>query len=234
MELKNAENGYVKGIDFKWTENDDGSILINICNLSNADIKGLTLYINGEAITTKDLIEGKIIEPEFTAKRYEPILIYIPGNGSLVKNMAVCSDDEGNKTISWDRGLFPAYVYNIDNGIENKRLVGVKEDDFKAKKEGIYYICMSDSNTVYPGRIISLKNDTVFEISKTESGFEVVNISDKYAAGILELKYENINPAASTFINLFMEPGEQKNILAEGEASAMVYNNLYQMEKISN
>jgi len=151
-----------------------------------------------------------------------------------VKNMTVSSDDEGNKIISWDRGLFPAYVYNIDNGIENKRLVGVKEDDFKAKKEGIYYICMSDSNTVYPGRIISLKNDVVFELLKTESGFEVVNISDKYAAGILELKYENINPAASSFINLFMEPGEQKNISSEGEASAMVYNNLYQMEKISN
>ena len=228
--LTNADDNFVKGIDFKWTENYDGSILVNICNLSNYDIQDLTLRINGEAIVTKDLINRTLIEPEFTAKRYVPILIYISGNGSLLRNVTV----KNGKTISWKKELFPVYIYNIDKGMDNKQLVGIEDSRFKVKKEGIYYVRKSDNGVVYPGRIISLQSEKLFDITQTQTGVIVKNTSDKYAAGVLVIRHEEKSPTAVTFVNLYMKPGEEKTVAVSDKALTAVYNNLSDLIKISN
>ncbi len=226
-ELTDADGNFVKGLDFKWAELYDGATLINICNLSNADIKNLTLRVNGEEISAEDLINGTVIEPGFTAKRYVPVMIYIPGNGSLLRNIAV----KNGKTITWKREIFPTYIYNIDDGMENKYLVGIEDGRFEAKKEGIYYLRKSDSGTVYPGRIISLQTGNLFEVSEAENGFAVRNVSGKYAAGIAKINYSN---SAFSFVDLYLEPGESRFIETENVSGLVVYNNLSDMIKVSN
>lgn len=235
LELKNSSGEIVKGIDFKYTVNDDGSILANICNLSNADIKKLTLYSDGKAVSAENLIDGAQITQGFTAKRYSPILIYISGDGSLLKNISVKSDADGKKIIKWDRELFPAYVYEIENGLENKAFVGIGFNKFKTESDGIYYLQKSDGKVIYPGRILSLQTDTVFKISQTDSGFSVKNVSDSYAAGILAVSCDkNGKMSEMSMKSIYLAPDESTEIFAEDGAAVVVYNNIYERVKISN
>lgn len=227
LELKNSAGEIVLGIDLKQTVNSDGSILASICNLGNEDVKKLTLYLNGKAISAKDLINGTQIEPGFTAKRYQPIMIYIPGDGSLLENVSVKTETDGKRLIEWKRELWPAYIYRIDDG--NKAFAGIGFNKFKTEAGGIYYLQKSDSGVVYPGVILSLQTDVVFGISKTDGGYAISNTSDSYAAGIIAVTYrKNGEMSKMSLKSVYLSPGEATAIETEDGAEIVVYNNMFE------
>lgn len=235
LTLTNSNGEFVTGVDFKWTQNDDGSVLASICNLSNSDIKNLTIYLNGEAVLAEDMISGAQVGENFTAKRYDPILIYIQGSGGLLKNITVHNAANDYKLIKWRRELGPVYVYSVNNGMENKRFTGIGYNKFYAKDGDIYYLQKSDKGIVYPGQIISFQNETVFNISEKENGFIIKNISDSYAAGVVVISYDkNGVMSEMSMQSLFMAPGEEIAVGANSGTSASVYNNLFEWRKISN
>ena len=225
MELKSSKTGkYVSGADFKWTENKDGSVLINMCNLTVNDMKNLTLYKDGVPVSGTNLISGEAVGEVFDLKKYEPILLYIPGNGGYAENISV--DSENN--IKWKRGLFPVYVSEITDGIENKSFYAIAQGGVKAAAGGIYYLQNTDGEKAYPGKILSLQQGKLFEIAETDAGYELTNVSNAYAAGVLVLEYDG----AKIIRNVYLSPGESKIINVEKAISAVIYNNMFQKRRI--